>query len=135
MGVDAALRNELAGALKRLPPLQIGRDGTIYIGSQAVYSTTMGDGGVDDITLATPVSGGEAQMYGTHSGTGNGFALREFEVYGVSGYPEVTVLGNGISIADGDMSPSDSDGTAFGSVAQGGPGVSHTFLMFDCCPF
>jgi pimeloyl-ACP methyl ester carboxylesterase len=43
--------------------------------------------------------------------------------------PEITALGNGISIADGDTTPSSTDGTDFGSVTQGQAGPTHTFTV------
>ncbi|TXI18703.1 MAG: choice-of-anchor D domain-containing protein [Nitrosomonas sp.] len=43
--------------------------------------------------------------------------------------PEISVSGNTINIADGDTSPNTADGTGFGSVAQGGAGVIHTFAV------
>ncbi len=42
---------------------------------------------------------------------------------------EITVLGNGVSIADGDTTPITSDWTDFGSVVQGGSPVSRTFTI------
>ena len=42
---------------------------------------------------------------------------------------EITVLGNGISIADGDTTPSSTDGTDFGRAFQGGTPVSRTFTV------
>jgi hypothetical protein len=45
--------------------------------------------------------------------------------------PEVTVLGNGISIAQGDATPSAADGTDFGLVAQGGTPISRTFTVHN----
>lgn len=43
--------------------------------------------------------------------------------------PEIAVLGNGVNIADGDTTPSASDLTNFGSVAQGGAAVTRTFTV------
>src|SRR5262249_32487304 len=43
--------------------------------------------------------------------------------------PAATVLGNGISIADGDTTPSTADGTDFGTIAPGGMAVSHNFIV------
>ncbi|WP_428938320.1 FG-GAP-like repeat-containing protein [Fontivita pretiosa] len=43
--------------------------------------------------------------------------------------PEITVLGNGIEIADGDTTPSAADGTDFGSILQGGANVDRTFTV------
>ncbi|MEM6297215.1 MAG: BspA family leucine-rich repeat surface protein, partial [Bacteroidota bacterium] len=46
-----------------------------------------------------------------------------------SGVPEIDVLGNGISIVDGDISPNVSDGTDFGSVAVSGGNQTETFSI------
>ncbi len=43
--------------------------------------------------------------------------------------PEITVLGNSLSIADGDTTPDAADHTDFGSVVQGSPGISRTFTV------
>lgn len=48
---------------------------------------------------------------------------------GTSVGAEIDVIGNGVSIADGDTTPSTSDGTDFGSVATGGGSVSTTFTL------
>ncbi len=48
-----------------------------------IYSTTTGDGGVDDLTGLSG-SGRYIRMYGTVRGTGYGYSLWEFEVYGTS---------------------------------------------------
>jgi len=45
--------------------------------------------------------------------------------------PEITVLGNGLSIADGDTMPSTTDGTDFGSVAQGGTAITRVFTVYN----
>jgi len=94
-----------------------------------VYSTTVGDGGVDDILLSTAASGRYVRMLGSQRGTAYGYSLYEFEVYGGGGTAEVTVLGNSVSIADGDTTPSATDHTDFGSVVQGSPGISRTFTV------
>jgi C1A family cysteine protease/Leucine-rich repeat (LRR) protein len=53
-----------------------------------------------------------------------------FAVVGqVTDQPVVTVLGNGVRIADGDADPNTEDGTNFGSVALGSDPVSHTFTV------
>jgi hypothetical protein len=46
-----------------------------------VYATTTGDGGTDDISFPT-TSTRYVRMYGTQRGTGYGYSLYEFEVYG-----------------------------------------------------
>jgi non-lysosomal glucosylceramidase len=53
-----------------------------------VYSTTTGDGGIDDITF-TATGARYVRMYGTVRATGYGYSLWEFEVYG-SGSPTAT---------------------------------------------
>ncbi len=94
-----------------------------------VYNTTAGDGGVDDVRLSAPASGRYVRMLGTQRATMYGYSLWEFEVYGGTGAPEITVTGNGVSIADGDTTPSATDGTDFGSAAQGGTAISRTFMV------
>ena len=94
-----------------------------------VYSTTSGDGGVDDIALSTPASGRYVRMLGTQRATVYGYSLYELEVYGVAPRPEITVLGNDVSITDGDTTPSTTDGTDFSSVVQGEAAVSRTFTV------
>jgi hypothetical protein len=46
-----------------------------------------------------------------------------------SGDPDITVLGNGVSISDGDTSASPTDGTDFGIVLQGGAPAVHTYTV------
>jgi hypothetical protein len=58
--------------------LQVSYDATT--GSN-VYSTTPGDGGVDDITLSTPASGRYVRMYGTQWADSYGYSFYESEVY------------------------------------------------------
>jgi glucosylceramidase len=54
-----------------------------------VYSTTTGDGGVDDLAIS-PVNAKYVRMYGTQRATAYGYSLYEFEVYGTSGGPTST---------------------------------------------
>jgi hypothetical protein len=69
-------------------------------------------------------------MLGTQRATVYGYSLYELEVYGAGGgVPEITVLGNGVSITDSDATPSATDGTDFGSVNQGGTPISRTFTV------
>ncbi len=63
-----------------------GRGYTLQVSGNAstwsdVYSTTTGDGGVDDITLASPVSARYVRLLGTQRATVYGYSLWEFEVY------------------------------------------------------
>ncbi|MCX5388934.1 glycosyl hydrolase family 8 [Streptomyces sp. NBC_00094] len=57
--------------------IQTSADGSTWTD---VYSTTTGDGGVDDLTLSG--TGRYLRMYGTTRGTPYGYSLWEFEVYG-----------------------------------------------------
>jgi hypothetical protein len=64
-----------------------GRSYTIQVSNDAsswsdVYTTTAGDGDVDEITLASPVSGRYVRLLGTQRATQWGYSLWEFEVYG-----------------------------------------------------
>jgi hypothetical protein len=45
------------------------------------YSTATGDGGVDDITLASPISARYVRLLGAQRATAYGYSLWEFEVY------------------------------------------------------
>jgi hypothetical protein len=57
--------------------LQTSLDGTKWT---TIYSTTAGTGGVQDLSVAG--SGRFVRMYGTQRGTGYGYSLWEFQVYG-----------------------------------------------------
>ncbi len=108
--------------------LQVSNDASSW---SDVYSTTTGDGAVDDLTLAASAWGRYVRMLGIQRATPYGYSLYELEVYGGGGSPapEITVLGNGVSIAEGDGTPSATDGTDFGSVVQGNPALSRTFTV------
>jgi Beta-1,3-glucanase/F5/8 type C domain len=58
--------------------LQTSTDGSTW---QTAYSTTTGDGGVDDVSFAA-VNARYVRMYGTTRGTPYGYSLWEFAVYG-----------------------------------------------------
>ncbi|WP_430815121.1 discoidin domain-containing protein [Carboxylicivirga sp. RSCT41] len=69
---------------------------TVDVSSDAVNWTTVftesaGDGGVDDITFAS-VSARYVRMHGTTRGTGYGYSLWEFEVYGTLDETSVATL-------------------------------------------
>jgi subtilisin-like proprotein convertase family protein len=116
-------------AFGRAYKLQVSNDASTW---SDVYSTTTGDGGVDDITLSAPASGRYVRMLGTQRGTMYGYSVWEFEVYGGgAAAPEIEVTGNGISIADGDTTPSATDYTDFGTIVQAGPTVSRTFTVYN----
>ncbi|WP_435122830.1 penicillin acylase family protein [Micromonospora tulbaghiae] len=58
--------------------IEVSGDGNSW---QPVFSTTTGNGGVDNVTFA-PVSARYVRMYGVTRATSYGFSLYEFEVYG-----------------------------------------------------
>ncbi len=61
--------------------IQVSADGTLWAN---LYSTTTGDGGVDDLTGLSG-NGRYIRMYGTVRATGYGYSLWEFEVYATGG--------------------------------------------------
>ncbi len=65
-------------AYGRAYQIQTSTDGSTWT---SIYSTTTGDGGVDDLT-GLRGTGRYIRMYGTARGTGYGYSLWEFEVYG-----------------------------------------------------
>jgi beta-glucanase (GH16 family) len=68
--------------------IQTSADGTNW--AAPIYSTTTGDGAVDDLTVSG--SGRFVRMYGTARNTGYGYSLFEFEVYGSSSNPVLTSI-------------------------------------------
>ncbi|WP_436760499.1 glycosyl hydrolase family 8 [Streptosporangium sp. V21-05] len=60
--------------------VEVSPDGSTWT---PAYSTTTGDGGVDDLTLSG--TGRYVRMYGTARGTSYGYSLYEMEVYGSTG--------------------------------------------------
>ena len=65
--------------------IQTSPDGNAW---SSVYSTTTGAGGTE--TLTVNGSGRYVRMYGTQRGTGYGYSLYEFKVYGTSSTPPPT---------------------------------------------
>ncbi|RPJ24205.1 MAG: discoidin domain-containing protein, partial [Chloroflexi bacterium] len=65
--------------------IQVSNNGTSWT---TIYSTTTGDGGVDDLTVSG--SGRYIRMYGTARATPYGYSLWEFEVYADTGGPTAT---------------------------------------------
>jgi LPXTG-site transpeptidase (sortase) family protein len=54
-----------------------------------------------------------------------------FAIQGTGISPEMDVQGNGISIADGDTTPSNVDDTDFGAAIVGGSTIAHTFTILN----
>lgn len=76
-----------------------------------VYSTTTGDGGTDDITLNG--TGRYVRMNATQRGTGYGYSLWDFEVYGSSG--PVTPPSNVNKALNKPATSSSDEGAAWGA--------------------
>ncbi len=76
----------------------------------------------------------DVQSPGTHTvilGSGQQVTGKNFGNHSLtSAAPaEITVLGNGVSIADGDITPGTTDGTDFGTTMPGGAGITRTFTV------
>ena len=83
--------------------IQVSGDGSSWTD---VYSTTTGTGGTQ--TLAVSGSGRYVRLYGTVRGTGYGYSLWEFQVYGTTGPPTTptptpTVPGNWTEVWNDDF--------------------------------
>jgi beta-glucanase (GH16 family) len=70
-------------AYAKVYKLQVSTDGANWTD---VYSTTTGDGKIDDISFATAPAR-FVRMYGTQRATGYGYSLWEFEVYQIAAPP------------------------------------------------
>jgi len=86
------------------------------------YEDTNGDG-VGDCWVVRTLARDTAQ----NTISGRVMSLSPFALFTPAA--EVTVLGNGVSITDGDVTPSAADGTSCGTVFQGAPPVSRTFTV------
>ncbi len=96
-------------------------------------SSSLAPGGVDTFTVqletSTPGTKAGEITFTNNDSDENPF---NFQITGVvtgGTEPEITVLGNGVSIADGDTTPDSADHTDFGSVAQGGTALSRVFAV------
>ena len=73
--------------------------------------------------------GGMPTMFGACTIDGYIYSVYATYAAGTSGNSEVTVFGNGVSVADGDSTPSVVDGTDFGNTMQGDSGIARTFTV------
>ncbi|WP_442482864.1 choice-of-anchor D domain-containing protein [Aeoliella sp. SH292] len=96
-------------------------------------SSSLAPGATDTFTIRL-----ETTTLGTKAGNVSfnnnsaGESPYTFRITGtVANTPDAEVEGNGIVILDGDTSPDASDGTNFGSAAQGGPTVDRIFTVFN----
>ncbi|MCZ4094986.1 MULTISPECIES: discoidin domain-containing protein [Streptomyces] len=67
--------------------VEVSPDGSAWT---KAYSTTTGDGGIDEVALPAATAGRYVRVYGTARGTAYGYSLKEFEVYGPAGGPDTT---------------------------------------------
>jgi len=74
-------------------------------------------------------SGGMPGAFGASTQANYQYSIYATYSTGTGADPEVTVLGNGVSISDGDGSASLADHTDFGSVVQGGASLSRTYTV------
>ena len=109
------------------PALPVGF--SLVAGDQLVSSLAPGASDTFQVQMSTTTTGtksGEISFI-TNDSNENPF---NFSIAGtVTTPPEITVLGNGVSIVDGDTTPGTGDGTEFGSVAQNSAAVVRTFTV------
>lgn len=87
-------------AYGRAYQIQVSDNGTSWT---TIYSTTTGDGGVDDLTVLG--SGRYIRMYGTARATPYGYSLWEFEVYADAGGPTATSTRTNTPVAPSSTPP------------------------------
>ncbi len=112
-------------------------------------TVTLGSVGIPDgytltEALSTSLAPGASDTFTVHLNTGAlgtktgsiSFSINEndenpfnFSISGTVVAPEITVLGNGTSIGDGDTTPSRSDHTNFGNVIVDQPDPTRTYLV------
>ena len=81
---------------------------------------------------STTVAGTKSGQITFSTNDGDEIRYFNFSITGqvnVAAAPEIVVLGNGTNIGDGSETPSSTDLTDFGSVAQGGSSVLRTFTV------
>ncbi|MGG3311342.1 discoidin domain-containing protein [Paenibacillus lautus] len=76
--------------------IQVSTDTAAPVNWTEVYSTSTGDGGMDEISFAAR-DARYVRMYGTARGTYYGYSLDEFEVYGSAASSSDTDPGDMIS--------------------------------------
>lgn len=76
------------GAYGRAYTLDVSENGSIWT---TIYSTEAGNGGIDDLALDGQ-QGRYIRMYGTVRGTGYGYSLFEFDVYGIAADPSLALI-------------------------------------------
>jgi len=87
-------------------------------------------GGNDSFTVELPTT--SAGVFTGDIGFGTNDAdetTYSFKVRGTVVGPELSVMGSGLDITDGDITPYMSDQTLFGTIVQGGPSVTRTYTV------
>jgi len=122
------VRNDGTTVLTFGPPSQVPTGFTWTAGWGATLAP--GESSTFTVQLDTDVSGTKTGEYIFNNNDPNENPFN-FTITGtvIGGDPEITVLGNGISISDGDTTPSAADGTDFGTVLRGSEPVRHTFVV------
>ncbi|MGW0589147.1 galactose-binding domain-containing protein [Streptosporangium sp. NPDC002607] len=100
------------GAYGKAFKIQISDNGTTWTD---VYSTTTGTGGTQ--TLDVTGTGRYVRMYGTTRGTGYGYSLWEFQVYGSMGGTQGPNCSTANAAQGRPASASSSEGAAYGAAA------------------
>ncbi len=80
--------------------VEVSADGANF---QQIYSTTTGNGAVDDLTVTG--AGRYVRIYGTQRGTTYGYSLFEIEIFGAGGTPVAHLLPDFPTITEPDGQP------------------------------
>ncbi len=74
--------------------IQVTTDATVTPSTvwTTVFTTTTGNGGIDDITFTTQANARYVRVLGTQRGTVWGYSLYEFQVFGVTSSPVLTTI-------------------------------------------
>lgn len=108
-----------------------GAGGNDFINGGAGTDTAVFFGNRSDFSIVNV--NGEIQVTGLSTAPadylGDTARLINIEKLQFASDPEISVSGNTIHIADGDNTPSATDGTSFGSLAQGEAAIIHTFTV------
>jgi hypothetical protein len=121
--LQATMNCELSGSELQLSAYYNFNQGVSSIDNTGV--TTLPDlaGGDNNGTLVNFALNGATSNWVAPGGVTSGVSCAPFLL------PEVNVKGNGVSIANGDSTPSVADDTDFGSAATSGDTVTHTFTI------
>jgi hypothetical protein len=121
--LQATMNCELSGSELQLAAYYNFNQGLSSIDNTGV--TTLPDlaGGDNNGTLVNFALNGASSNWVAPGGVTSGVSCAPFLL------PEVNVKGNGVSIANGDSTPSVADDTDFGNVSMSGDMVTHTFTI------